>query len=575
MNRRLRRAEKAKNKKTSRTQGDPTVTNPAAEGDFAEAMRLHQAGQSEQAKTYYRKVLRIQPNHSVSLHHLGVIALQSGKSEDAVDYIRKAVRAQPIYPFAHNNLGNALRNVGRLEDAEKSYNTAISQKPDYAEAHYNRAIIKEDRADPEAAMAGYKQAIELKPDYTDAHVKIGVLLIAQNKYEEALACFALVLAEDPGQPAALNNQGNVFEELGRLEEALASYDLALKRNPNNADVLANKGNVLKDLRRIDEALEVYDRAVAAAPESAKALYNRGLSRLMTGRLAEGWLDYQWRWQNDTLSMSRPVDDKPVWDGRDLNGKTILLYPEQGKGDAVQFARYIALIAERGGRAVLWSSGAVLRLLSSVPGAATVCETLEEAGDYDCHASLMDLPGLFETTLETIPKTVPYISVDKDLIETWSERLGHKKDFRVGLVWAGNPEHKNDHNRSIDLELFRPLAKIKNISLYSLQVGRAEDVVGVLGEGVTELKTHLTDFAETAAAIECLDLVISVDTAVAHVAGALGKPVWVLLPHVPDWRWLLDRDDSPWYPTLRLFRQGQPGDWAGVVENVMNELRLVA
>jgi tetratricopeptide (TPR) repeat protein len=571
LNRKLRRAAKIKNKKARRKQGSMTDSYPEAAQDFADAMRLHQAGQFEEARVSYQRVLSIQPDHSVALHHLGVIALQAGNSEEAVKYIGMAVKVQPTYAFAHNNLGNALKNTGRIEDAKPAYTTAISQKADYAEAYYNRAIVWDEIGNSEAAQVDYKKAIDLKAEYLDAKIGLGALLNKVGEHEESLAYFEQVLTIDAKNMAALNNRGNVLEELGRLDDALESYDLALKISPTNADILVNKGNVLKDLRRIDEAFELYNKAVDVAPQSAKAHYNRGLSCLMTGDLEKGWDDYQWRWQNTALSMQRPVTDKPVWDGTDLNGKTILLYPEQGKGDEVQFARYIPLVAERGGRVVLWASRPMLRLLSGVSGAAIVCDTLEGAGSYDCHASLMDLPGIFRTSLETIPNETPYLNLENDLLDIWSGRLGPKENLRVGLVWAGNPAHKNDRNRSIDLELFQPLSEIKELSLFSLQVGQSEKAAIVLGSSVRELEKEIKDFADTAAAISALDLVISVDTAVAHVAGALGKPVWTLLPFIPDWRWLLDRDDSPWYPSMRLFRQDRPGDWSGVITNVVTEL----
>lgn len=385
--------------------------------------------------------------------------------------------------------------------------------------------------------------------------------------DKALGLIARALGVAPNFPEALNNMGNVLSEMGRREDALLSFKEAVAQKPDYTIAHNHLGSTLLGLGRLDEAAAGYEKAIALNPEFAEAHFNLGRLYLLMGRYGEGWKECGWRRQVEEFHHAHRPYPQPVWDGGDPDGKTLFFYPEQGLGDLLQFVRYLPLVAARGGRIILEMPSQMARLFEGFDGAHTLVPSEAPLPDFDCHASLLDLPGIMGTTLENIPAPPSYISADAELTGAWAGRLGPWEDFRVGLVWEGNPDNTENARRSIDPVLLKPLAQIPGVSLYSLQVGRDGEAKAVLGDAITDLAPELKDFAETAAIIRNLDLVVSVDTAVAHLAGALGHQAWTLLSFVPDWRWLLDRDDCPWYPSMRLFRQKTAGDWPSVVKRL--------
>jgi Flp pilus assembly protein TadD len=460
-----------------------------------------------------------------------------GRLDEAVTSFHKALNIQPDYTQAHSNLGNVFKELGRLDEAVESYHKALAIKPDLAEAHYNLGATFQDLGKLDEAVASYHKALAIKLDYAEAHY----------------------------------NLGNALKDLWRLHEAIASYNKALAIKPDYVEAHSNLGNVFKELGRLDEAVESYHKALAIKPDYAGAHVNLGLLQLLMGDFQNGWRNYAWRWRAINSPLRPREYEEPFWDGGDLEGKTVFIYPEQGLGDFIQFTRYVPLTAKKGGRVVVEVPKVLHCLFSSLEGANMVIETGQPPGHFDLHASLLDLPKTLGTTLQTIPARESYLEAPSELIEKWKIKLAIHEGIHVGIVWGGNPDHKSDKMRSIDPILFKPLLEFTGVTFFSLQVGRNGEALETFGSQVVDLRSEATPFDDTAAVMMNMDLIISVDTSLAHLAGALGRPVWTLLSFVPDWRWMLDRDDSPWYPTMRLIRQQECGAWEGVIRKVCQDL----
>ena len=595
---------------------------------FELALQQHQSGRLAEAEALYRQILAAEPHHAEALHHLGVVAHQVGRNDLAVELIRQAIALQPNFPAAYSNLGIVLFDRGHRADAIAAYRQAIALQPNYAEAHSNLGIALSDQAHPAEALAAYRQAIALRPDYPEAHYNLGVALYDQGRLEEALAAYrqAIVLRHnypevhynlgitlyDQGQweeavaayrqavalrhnyPEAHYNLGNALRVNGQLNEALASYRQAIALQPNYPEAHGNLGNVLKDQGQLDQAIATYRRGLAFRPDYAEIHSNLALALLGKGDFLRGWEEYEWRWKlKDTASPERNFT-QPQWDGDPLGGRTLLLHTEQGFGDAIQFIRYLPLVAQRGGKITLECQPELQRLFQSMLPDLPVVARGQGLPTFDVHCPLLSLPRLFPTDLGNLPRTVPYLRADPAESALWRERLAslgssirpsgpdrqsgpnHPSgpDLKVGLVWAGRPTHTNDRNRSLKLTSLAPLAEVPGVRFISLQKGAAAAEARTLPAEMEliDVAEDLKDFADTAALLANLDLVIAVDSAVVHLAGAMGQPVWTLLPFAPDWRWLLDRSDSPWYPTMRLFRQPSIGDWESVIAEVREQLQ---
>ncbi len=427
-------------------------------------------------------------------------------------------------------------------------------------------------------MASWDAALAAAPDHADALHARGNALYRLKRHDAALADYERLLELRPNDIDVLNNRGGALAELGRLDEAYASYDRAFAIDPGVPEILINKGHVCADQHRFDEALACYATAAALATLRPEAEFGASLVRLRLGQFAQGWRDYEWRWQQASWAPQRREFVAPLWLGEGpLAGRTILLHAEQGFGDTLQFVRYAALVAARGATVLLEVQAALKSLLRGTAGVAQIFARGEPLPRFDLHCPLMSLPLAFGTALDTIPADVPYVFAPADRVAHWRARLGEPGPLRVGLVWAGSAVHKNNHNRSIAFERFRALLSAPGVAFVSLQqeLGAAEaaDLNG--RANVIALGGELRDFADTAAVVSLLDVVVSADTAMVHLAGALGRPVWALLPFAPDFRWLLGRPDSPWYPTARLFRQPRFGDWESVLARVQDELEALA
>jgi tetratricopeptide (TPR) repeat protein len=527
----------------ARREGPVAATRKDPPHLLIEAVSRHRAGRLAEAASLYQQVLRSHPRNADALHLLGVVAHQTGDHPRAVVLIRKAIARNPNIAAYHNNLGAALLALDRREEAGIRFAEALRHDPNYAEAHNNAGNLCMREGRPAEAESCYRKALAIKPDYAIAH----------------------------------NNLGGALREQGLLEPARSSYEAAISCTPQYATALSNLGRVLHELGRFEEALAAFGRALAIDPALAEAHANRATTLLLLGRLAEGWEEYEWRWRVPGFTTPRRDFVQPLWDGSPLTGRTIFLHAEQGLGSAIQFVRYVGEVATLGGSVILECQKPLLRLFAALsrgpqPLVSRVIGKGETPPAFDVHAPLMSLPRLFDTRIETIPAAVPYLSVDEDLIRVWQQRLGSSSALRVGLVWAGNPRHANDRNRSMPADRFLPLVESGLASFFSLQMGAAaNEAAHLAGTPIRDLTPEIADFADTAAVLRNLDLVISVDTAVAHLAGALARPVWMLVPFVPEWRWLLEREDTPWYPTMRLFRQRATGDWAGVIGRIIRAL----
>jgi tetratricopeptide (TPR) repeat protein len=526
----------------------------------------------DEALTRFEQALVLKPDYAEAHNNRGNVLRALNRDVEALASYDRALASLPGFAPAHYNRANLLAALGRFEDALAGYDRMIALKADHAEAHNNRGNALRALQRLDEALASYHRAVALKSDYAQAFNNRGVVLHELKRFDAAVADFDVALALMPDCAEPFCNRGNALQALARFEEALASYDAAIALKPDHAEAFYNRGNVLKELRRIDEALASYEMALALRPDYVDANWNEAYLRLLTGDFARGLARSEWRWNNPASGLERRTLAQPLWlGGAPIDRKTILLHSDQGMGDAIFFCRYVPMLAARGARVIVEVEEPLRELMSGLAGVSQCISKTEAAPDFDLHCPMSSLPLAFETRLATIPAATPYLGVPERSAE-WEARLPPHDRPRIGLAWSGNPRHSNDHNRSIALDAFSPLLDLP-AHFVSLQTDiRPDDAATLRAHGrILDLGSALTNFAETAALIARLDLVISVDTSVAHLAGALGTPVWILVPFSPDWRWLLDRQDSPWYPTARLFRQGKTRQWQSVVGQVRDAL----
>ncbi len=528
----------------------------------------HRAGRLEAARAIYGKVLESSPQDPNALHLMGLLSVQTGDTAGGLSMLHHSVALTPGNPEFALNLAKALKGAGRLEDAAQCLRQVLQAAPDSGDVHLELADILRNMKDPGAAETHYRKALDLGAEAPATLDKLAGVLIGTGREEEAEACFRQALEINPAHVPSLNNLGLLLVDRGCTEEAVDLHWRAAAILPKEADLWYNLGNALKARNALAEARDAYARAIDVNPDFAEAHLHTGFTWLLEGDFVRGWPECEWRWR--ARGFPTPENQGAKWDGGSLDGAVILLTAEQGLGDTIQFVRYAPMVAERGGRITLQVPPSLTGILRSVPGIDRVIATGDPPGAYRCHAPLMSLPHIFGTTGETLPAQVPYLTPDDALCRAWTERLGTGPPLKAGIVWRGFALHRNDRKRSCPLETFLPLTDVPGVRLFSLQKETTDDESPLPG-GIEDLSGELGDFADTAAAIGTLDVVITVDTSVAHLAGAMGRPVWVLLPHNPDWRWMLDREDSPWYPTMRLFRQAEPGNWQSVIARIAHSL----
>jgi tetratricopeptide (TPR) repeat protein len=573
-------------------------------GNYAEALR------------HIELALKRSPDNVFVLNNHGIALERLGRFQEAIANFDRAIALRPDYAEAHSNRGNALKALRRFDEALASYDRAIALRPDFANAYSNRGdALCELKRFPEA-LASCERAIALRPDFAEAHCHRGNALRHRKRlhealasydgalslrraypealsnrgaalhdllrFDEALADYAGALALRPEFAEAISNRGNALQELKRFEEAVEEYNRAALLKQNFAEAYSNCGNALRELGRFDEALASFDRAMAMAPDLGEAHFNAAICLLLTGDFDRGWKQYEWRWKTEQLTAAKRNFAQPQWNGSDeIGAKTVLLHAEQGLGDTLQFCRYAPRVAARAARVIFEVPKPLVALMRTLAGGIEVVALGDPLPDFDLHSPLLSLPLAFNTDLATIPGDTPYLSPDAAKREAWRSRLGPHDKPRVGLVWAGDPRkqlpnaHLIDRQRSVTFDMVAPLFDITGCQFVSLQKG--EDAVTQLRNSplrhrVIDWSDEFQDFSDTAALIDNLDLVIAVDTSVAHLAGALGKPLWLLNRYNTCWRWLLDRDDSPWYPTARIFRQNETRNWDPVIARVRDALR---
>ncbi|MGA7262618.1 MAG: tetratricopeptide repeat-containing glycosyltransferase family protein, partial [Stellaceae bacterium] len=486
-----------------------------------------------EAFSYYERALGLAPTSVDTLYNLGNICQDLGRPERAATYFERALRLNPEAVELHNNLGSVFQDLGRLDEATDCYRKALALRPDLVETLDNLAGALQAQGKLDEAQACYNRALELRPNRAESRIGLGVVLRAQGRLEDAVASYRQALALSPEHPDAHNNLGVALLDLGRREEAITHHEKALALQPGRAELHYNLGNALQHHGLYSEALACYGRALALNPAYAKAHLNRSLALLLNGEFDEGWQEYEWRF---AVNVYDRKFDQPLWSGEPLAGARILIHAEQGFGDTLQFVRYTPAVAELGGRVVLEVPQSLVRLARTVTGASEVVAAGDSLPAFDCHCPLLSLPRVIKTNLTTIPNAVPYLRVPAEASAGWAERIPATPRPRVGVAWAGTTVG------AIDLQLLQPLWEVDGVSWFSIQVGeRSGDIASLDCVKITDLSPWLTDFAETAAAVCRLDLVISVDTSVAHLAGALGRPIWLLLRHPPEWRWLLERE----------------------------------
>jgi len=539
--------------------------------DVASALALarehHQAGRLAEAEALYKKILAIRPHHAQGTHLLGVLAHQAGRGDVAIALMRSSIALDGGVPAFHGNLGNVLLQRGEPDAAADSFQRAIALAPDRPEFHLRLAQARMAQGRLDDAARGYERGLALDPNNADALTNLGTAYQALGRPDRAVQCFRRALELRPEHFEALYNLGNALAESGAFAESVAIYDSIVARQPDFLDAHVNRANAMRDMGRLADAEAGLRRLLAIAPSFAEGHKNLGHVLLLAGKLAEGWDEYEWRWRAPSYAGPRREFAQPRWQGEDIGGRTLLLHAEQGLGDAIQFFRY-AMLAQPRGRIVIEVPRPLVRLFANQAGAGTVVAAGDPLPAFDLQCPFFSLPRVFHTDLESISHAVPYLKADTAAESAWRARLAGGKP-RIGIAWSGNPRHANDRNRSVPLAQLAAFIERSGADWHAVQTDLREGDADLVARSpnLTRHDESLGDLADTAALMSCLDLIVSVDTAPAHLAGALGKPVWVLLPFAPDWRWMLGRADSPWYPTMRLFRQEKPGDWTEPIARV--------
>ena len=599
MNRRERRAAQASKK----TAGSGASTAAAL---YELAHRHMQAGRPLDAQLCCQQALALDSDHAETLHLMGLLCLQARQYDHALAWIDRASRQdrktdylgslgialdqQGLYGYALKALdralqlrpddtglwvhhGNALAKLDRYAESLISYQHVLKLDPAHADALYGRGCVLLKLGRLDEALSYLNRCDDLRPHQAAVIEQRGLVLFNMKKHEDALSDFLRAHALNPLNHETCNNIGSSLQLLCRDEDALPWFDKAIALRADCVPALVNKAFTLTQLRRLDEAFATFHHAKSLDPDDADLAFQLSLLELLTGNFRNGWVGREARWRMRARPGSYPQFPQPLWRGdADLRGKTLLVLEDEGLGDTIQFARYIPMLVARGARVILRVGDPLHPLLSELPDVAECSpKSAPMLPSFDLHCPICSLPLAFETRLDTIPADIPYLPAPpRSRVQAWEDRLGEggvRRRLRVGLVWSGRPTHVNDHNRSIPLQMLSRILDVDAAFISLQRDPRPSDKVVLERTGILDLTSHLTDFAETAALVSCLDLVISVDTSVVHLAGALGRPVWTLLPYAPDWRWLLDRDDSPWYPTMRLFRQAAARDWADVLNRV--------
>jgi tetratricopeptide (TPR) repeat protein len=541
------------------------------------ALALHRQGRLDEAEKIYGRVLKAYPGQFDALHLCGMLKLQRGRTGEAFRLITEALKVEPRSADAHCNLGLVLNGLRRESDALASFERALALEPDHVEALNNRgrALVEAGRA--AEALASFDHVLRIAPAHIEAQINRGNTLLALGRRDEAIAEYHRVLALQPNHPGAHFNRGNALCELSRHADAVVAYERALAVVPGNAKALKNCGVALVALNRHRDALACYNRALAIDRSDADAHFNRALALLGLGDYRAGFAEYEWRWKRTGMPPRRNLG-RPLWLGEyPLGRKTILLHAEQGLGDTIHFIRYASLLARTGATVIVEAPRELATLLARVNGVAQVVERGAPLPAFDVHCPIASLPLALHTEPGSIPADIPYVSAPDERLARWRTRLEPVARPRIALAWSGSAIHVNDRNRSLALAGLDLLLGVAGVNFISVQRDLRSDDQELIqhDQRIVHVGSELADFDDTAAVLALADVTVCVDTSVAHLAAAIGRPTWIMLPFAPDWRWGLTGESSPWYPAARLFRQNAPGDWDGVIARVRDELAALA
>jgi tetratricopeptide (TPR) repeat protein len=538
---------------------------------------LGQLGLADEAFASFDRAMALKPDYAELFGHRGNLLQQLGRFEEALANYDKAIAGRAASPVVHYNRGIALSNLKRLDEALECFDRAIALKPDHVGAHTKRGTTLLELQRHRDALASFDSAIALNSDHAEAFYNRGLVLQELARPADAIASYDRAIALKRDFAGAFNNRGNALKDLQRFEEALGDYDLAIAASPDFAEAFYNRGVVLLELKRPDDALASYDRAIVLKPDYPEALFSRGLCKLAMGA-AEGWNDFEHRWRVRNYPAMGGATDAPLWSGEELRGRSILVCAEQGLGDVIQFSRYLPQLAERGASVSLLAPDKLHGILSGLPGKIRLMSAVARNDRFDFRCALMSLPHLLGADLTNIPLSIPYLAVDPARAAEWQRKIG-PHGFKIGISWQGALWHGGAAiiGRSIPLIEFQPLSQIPGVRLISLQKDHGVEQLAALPAGMIvetlgdNFDTGPHAFADTVAVAEHLDLIITCDTSIAHVAGARGRPTWIALKYVPEWRWMLTGSQSVWYPTARLFRQQVRDDWSAVFREMASEL----
>jgi tetratricopeptide (TPR) repeat protein len=565
--------------------GDDPMSGAAAGGTLLhQAVEKHRAGALDAAIELYREVLKsgalsdddIAETEARRL--LGAALQEQGRAAEAIDVLHAVTPLTSDSVLGHATLGDAHRALDQLDRAIAHFRRLVELAPDIIDAQINLGVCLQETGDVTGAIARYRVALEIDPNSGAAATNLGLALLETGDVDGAVAPLERGVALDSGalnglgDSVALNGLGAVYLRLGRTEDAEHVIRRAIDAAPDYAPAWSNLGNVHQDYQRLDDALAAHDKSVSLDPDNAEAHWNRAMTLLLSGDLKRGFEEYEWRRQ--TRNHAPPGHGSPLWDGGDPRDKHMLLLAEQGFGDMIQFARYAPVLAARGAQVTLACPPKLVELFGSLGGDISLVTNTGAARDVDCHAPLMSLPLLCGTAAAAVPAEIPYLAAPSGA-PTGAAATPPPPSTdrcRVGLCWTGNPDHPDNPFRSCTLDAFAPLLGNTDIEWVSLQYGHGAAQSGPYSSQLSDWSEYLEGFANTAAALDALDLVITIDTSTAHLAGALGRPTWLLLKYTPDWRWMLDRDDSPWYSTMQLFRQTRAGCWDDVIARLEHRLK---
>ena len=534
----------------------------------------HSLSKLDDSVRSFENALQLEPDYFEALVNLGNGYHALSRFSDALECYRRAIELRPDQATTYFNLAGTLRQVKRLDEAKASIERSLQLNRNYSRAYQRLGEILADQGKFDEAISAYQTAIELNPRDSQSHIAYGILLRQRGRLEDTVSIYKAALAIEPNSAEVLTNLGNAYSDQGNLVDAVECHRRSLAIKPNSAIAWSNLGQVLQQNGELDESLECYRKAIAVDSNCSKARFNRSLVLLLKGDLERGFEEFEWRWKDSCPAREFSC---PLWDGSPLEGKAILLHAEQGLGDTIQFIRYARRIQQMGPRRVIVEcQPALVPLLKSCKGIDMLIPRGEVLPRFDTHAPLMSLPRILKTSLQDIPAETPYLKAKPELVVHWKQVLAAIRDVRVGIVWQGGTGYPKDKIRSIPLKQFEGLSQLPGVQLISLQKGFGIEQLAEVEFSPMDFSDKLDEttgpLMDTAALLENVDLLIACDTAIAHLAGALGVPTWIVLNTQPDWRWMIDREDSPWYSSVRLFRQSKANDWAEVFSRIQQSLK---